>query len=120
MQGVREFLNVYKLELITEDHDLLLKEFYFQKWDDIYKKIVDIKKLNLSNIKIDIFKESDADLVYLGNFYNVRTNAAIEKTGPPPKIQVNHKYIKIISCIILFLLLFPIMVILDITRSENI
>lgn len=107
---------MYKLELVTEDQDLLLKEFYFQKWEDVYKKIVDIKKLKLNNIKIDIFKESDADLVYLGNFNNVRTDAAIEKTGPPPKIQVNHKYIKIISCIILFLLLFPVMVILDITR----
>ena len=121
MQGIRQLLkNMYKLELITEDHDLLLKEFYFQKWDDIYKKILDIRKFNLSNIKIDIFKESDADLVYLGNFYNVRTDAAIEKTGPPPKIQVNHKYIKIISSIIILLLLFPIIILLEITRSKDI
>lgn len=116
---------MYKLELITEDHDLLLKEFYFQKWEDVYKKINNIKKLNLSNIKIDIFKESDADLVYLGNFCNVRTNAAIEKTtpektGPPPEIKIDKKYIKIISCIILFLLLFPVMVILEITRLKDI
>ncbi len=111
---------MYKIEIVTEDQDLLLKEFYFQKWEDVYKKINDIKKLNLSNIKIDIFKESDADLVYLGNFYNVRTDAAIEKTGPPPKININKKYIKIISCIILFLLLFPVMVILEITRSKDI
>ena len=111
---------MYKLELITEDRDLLLKEYYYYKWTDILKKINDIKKLNLSNIKIDIFKESDADLVYLGNFYNVRTNAAIEKTGPPPEVKIDKKYIKIISCIILFLLLFPVMVILEITRSKNI
>lgn len=111
---------MYKIEIVTEDQDLLLKEFYFQKWEDVYKKINDIKKLNLSNIKIDIFKESDADLVYLGNFYNVRTDAAIEKTGPPPEIKINKKYIKIISCIILFLLLFPVMVILEITRLKDI
>ena len=111
---------MYKLELVTEDQDLLLKEFYFQDWDVLLQKIQDIKKLNLHNIKIDIFKESDADLVYLGNFNNVRTDAAIEKTEPPPKIQVNHKYIKIISSIILFLLLFPVMVILEITRLKDI
>ena len=111
---------MYKLELITEDQDLLLKEYYYYKWNDILQKINDIKKLKLSNIKIDIFKESGADLVYLGNFYNVRTEATPEKTGPPPEIKINKKYIKIISCIILFLLLFPVMVILEITRSKDI
>ena len=111
---------MYKVELVTEDQDLLIKEFYYNDWIDILEKIKDIKKLKLNNIKIDIFKESDADLVYLGNFNNVRTDAAIEKIGSPPEIQVNHKYIKIISCIILFLLLFPVMVILEITRSKDI
>ena len=111
---------MYKLELVTEDQDLLLKEYYYYKWTDILKKINDIKKLNLSNIKIDIFKESDADLVYLGNFYNVRTDAAIEKTEPPPKTQVNYKYIKIITSIILLILFFPVMVILEIIKSKDI
>ena len=110
---------MYKLELVTENNDLLIKEFYFNNWIDILEKIKDIKKLKLNNIKIDIFKESDGDLVYLGNFNNVRTDAAIEKTESP-KIQVNYKYIKIITSIILLILFFPVMVILEITRSKDI
>lgn len=109
---------MYKIELVTEDQDLLIKEFYSNDWIDVLEKIKNIKKLKLNNIKIDIFKESDADLVYLGNFYNVRTDTAIKKTKAP-KIKINYKYIKILIIIILFILLFPIMVLIEMTRSKD-
>lgn len=109
---------MYKIELVTEDQDLLIKEFYSNDWIDILEKIKDIKKLNLHNIKIDIFKKSDADLVYLGNFNTVRTDAAIEKTELP-KIQVNSKYIKILISIVLLILFFPVMVLIEMTKSKD-
>lgn len=113
------FKKVYKIEIITNDSsETLLKEFYLTTWADTHNKIIDIKNLKLNNIKIDIFKNNKSDLDYLGDFNQVRTG---EKIGDKiPKIEINTKPIKKLSIISTLILLFPLFVLLEITKSKEI
>ena len=114
------FKKVYKIEIITNDSsETLLKEFYLTTWTDTHNKIIDIKNLQLDNIKIDIFKNnSKSDLDYLGDFNQVRTGEKISYTTP--KIEINTKPIKKLSIISTLILLFPLFVLLEITKSKEV
>lgn len=111
---------MYKIEIITNDSsETLLKEFYLTTWADTHNKIIDIKNLQLDNIKIDIFKNNNkSDLDYLGDFNQVRTGEKI--SYKIPKIEINTKPIKKLSIISTLILLFPLFVLLEITKSKEI
>jgi hypothetical protein len=113
------FKKVYKIEIITNDSsETLLKEFYLTTWADTHNKIIDIKNLQLDNIKIDIFKNNINDLEYLGDFNKVRTGEKI--SYKIPKMEINTKPIKKLSIISTLILLFPLFVLLEITKSKEI
>lgn len=114
------FKKVYKIEVIANDSsETLLKEFYLTTWENTYNKIVDIKNLQLDNIKIDIFKNNNkSDLDYLGDFNQVRTGEKI--SYKIPKMEINTKPIKKLSIISTLILLFPLFVLLEITKSKEI
>lgn len=110
---------MYKIEVITNDqNEILLKEFYLTTWENTYNKIIDIKNLKLDNIKIDIFKNNKSDLDYLGDFNQVRTGEKI--SDKIPKMEINTKPIKKLSIISTLILLFPLFVLLEITKSKEI
>ena len=111
---------MYKIEVITNDlNETLLKEFYLTTWENTYNKIVDIKKLKLDNVKIDIFKNNNkSDLDYLGDFNKVRTGEKI--SYKIPKMEINTKPIKKLSIISTLILLFPLFVLLEITKSKEV
>lgn len=114
-----QLLKVYKIEVITNDSsETLLKEFYLTTWENTYNKIVDIKTLKLDNIKIDIFKNNINDLEYLGDFNQVRTGEKI--SYKIPKMEIDTKPIKKLSIISTLLLLFPLFVLLEITKSKEV
>ena len=70
---------MYKMELTT-NNEILLKNYYFTTWEDTYNKLIDLKKLQLENIVIDIFKDNNnGDFDYLGDFNQVRTTTPKEE-----------------------------------------
>ena len=102
---------MYKIEVITNDqNETLLKEFYLTTWENTYNKIIDIKNLQLDNIKIDIFKNNINDLEYLGEKISYKI----------PKMEINTKPIKKLSIISTLILLFPLFVLLEITKSKEV
>lgn len=112
---------MYKIEVLTPSEELL-KELYFQTWGDTYRKIIDLKNQDL-NLKIDIFKENteikntgeiiEKSFEYLGDFSKVRT-----KEPEKIKRKINTKPIKKICIILLFLLLFPVMLLLEMIKEK--
>lgn len=113
-----QLLEVYKIELLTEKENLL-KQFYFTTWEDTHNKIIDIKNLQLDNIKIDIFKNNDkGDFDYLGDFNQVRTGEKV--SYKMQEMEINTKPIKTLSIIIIMILLFPLFVLLEITKSKEV
>ena len=111
---------MYKMELTT-NNEILLKNYYFTTWTDTYNKLIDLKKLQLDNIIIDIFKDNNnGDFDYLGDFTQVRTEEKEEDQKEKPKKQakkITNKILKIILYIIILILTFIISLMSGLTKK---
>lgn len=91
---------MYKMELTT-NNEILLKNYYFTNWADLYNKLIDLKKLQLENIVIDIFKDNNnGDFDYLGDFNQIKTSTPEEKKKEEIKNNIEEKKYKLIKIIL--------------------
>lgn len=102
---------MYKLEITTNDtRETLIFEEYIDTWQELKENIDYFKKLKLQNVYIKAYKEKgQEELDYLGEF---------SKITPREQEQKKRKVKASNIIILLEILLFPIMIIKEITKGQ--
>ena len=103
---------MYKLEITTNDtRETLIFEEYIDTWQELKESIDYFKKLKLQNIYIKAYKEKgQEELDYLGEFSQLET---IQRD------QTKTRKVKASNIIIILeILLFPIMILKEMTKGQ--
>lgn len=103
---------MYRLEITTADNrETLLKSKDYKTSDKLTKDLNYYKSLNLDNIYIRCYKLKNDNIIYLGRFDNIT---------PPEEKRIKQNKTKNISNIIIIIeiLLFPIMLIKEVTKRS--
>jgi len=106
----------YKIEVLTPGEELL-QEYYLQTWQAVLNKIKELRKFDL-DVKLHIFKIKNNDIIFLSDFTGINIPEYTEEESQQTKIKINKKPIIIIFTIIITVLLFPILILLEMIKSD--
>lgn len=111
--------------VMIQADDLVLKDLYFNTWNDLYNYLYNFKENKLNNIRIDVFKNTnpedpDDGFQYIGNFDKIKMTSPdteAEKQTEKKNHKLLKKAIKIILYIIILILTFIISLMSGLTKK---
>lgn len=111
----------YFIEITTNDErETLLKSEHVTGWAAANRIIETYKRYNLDNIKIDLYKEINNDVIYCGNFTNIQEKTQLTPMKTPFQVKTRKEKNKNDNIIVLLfgIVFFPIMLLYYLIKGE--